>query len=523
MKQLEIFDTTLRDGAQASGISFSVSDKHKLISLIDCFGIDCIEAGNPAYNPKDGELFELLRNEKRKSRLCAFVSTCKVGEAAEQDEGLRKTAECGADCVSVVGKASYTHIKKILKTGRRENLRIITDSVRYFTARNIPVIFYAEHFFDGCKEMPQTAFDVVGAAFEAGADCVVLCDTNGGSLPAEVGSITRDTLSRFPGKKFGIHCHNDSGLAVACTLSAVEAGATQIHGTFLGLGERCGNASLSTLIPILTLKMGYSLVCGENLPRLTSLSRDIADLANTSFDERQPFVGALAFSHKAGMHIDAVKKLPGSFEHIDPAAVGNERKNVIGEFSGKSAIFEKMHSLEPTLEKNSPVVSNFLKDIKAHEKEGYFYENADASLKLEILRSLGKRRSFFRLLTFKLVLGEPNITNAEAAKASALIKIEVNGTEEITAAEGNGPVNAMDNALRKALKRFYPAIENIKLVDYKVRVLDSAGATGAKVRVLIETSDGRTSWHTVGVSTDIMEASWKALIDSVEYFLTEKV
>lgn len=521
MRRIEIFDTTLRDGAQASGISFSVSDKLKLIELIDRFGIDVIEAGNPASNPKDAELFRLLKDRKYNGTICAMTSTCKVGSRVSDDPGLIATLESGAKCVSLVGKASYLHIKKVLKTGRRENSRIISESVRFFAGRGIRVIFYAEHFFDGYREMPSAALGAIGAAYEAGAESVVLCDTNGGTLPSEIRTSVTAVKKAFPELRIGIHCHNDIGMAAASSVAAIEEGADQLHGTFLGLGERCGNASLSTLIPTLIFKLGASLTCAPNVSQITALSRSIADLANCSPDPREPYVGTAAFSHKAGMHIDAVSKLPESFEHIDPAAVGNSRSALVGEFSGKSAVYEKLKRLDSSIEKDSPIVQKFLDRIKSREQKGYFYENADASLKLELYRVLGKKREFFTLKTFKLMLGEPDITSGDGSSASALIKISVDGEEEITAAEGNGPVNAMDGALRKALSRFYPEVSEVRLVDYKVRVLDSESATGASVRVLIETTNGRQSWHTVGVSTDIIKASWKALIDSVEYYLMD--
>ena len=518
MSRLITFDTTLRDGAQSPGISFSLKDKMNIIDLLDGFGIDYIEAGNPGSVPKDEELFRLIRGKSYRSRICAFCPTCKVGSFPAKDAFIKKTLDSGAKFVSVFGKASAFHVKNVLKTSDEENLRIVRETVSFFVNAGRRVIFDAEHFFDGFSGCPEYALAVVDAAFSAGADTVVLCDTNGGTLPSVIAETVKKTRERFEGKSFGIHCHNDIGMSAAATVRAVEEGVEQIQATFLGFGERCGNADFTTILPVLAYKMGYSLNCGAGLKNLTILSRRIADIANIAFDEKRPFVGEYAFTHKAGMHVDAVSKIPGSFEIIPPEKVGNVRHIAIGELSGKAALLDKVRELEPSVDKSSPVMEKLISLIKEQESEGYYYENADESLKLMILEALGKRKRYFRLRSFKLILSEPDTK----ALASALIKIEVNGVEEMTAAEGNGPVNAMDKALRKALIRFYPVIETMRLVDYKVRVIDSDAATMAKVRVLIESKDNDMTLNTVGVSTDIMEASWRALNDSINYFLYAK-
>ncbi len=517
---IEIFDTTLRDGAQASGISFTARDKLKIIKLLDDFGVDYIEAGNPFANPKDAELFAQIGEIKlKKSKICAFTSTCKPGENADECLNLIKTANLAAEYVSVVGKGSALHVQKVLRTTKEENLRIVEDSIKYLVSRGKKVIFYAEHFFDGMTADREYSESVLKAAQNAGSECIVLCDTNGGTLPDAIYAMTNSALQLLD-CKIGIHCHNDIGMAVASTISALNGGAVQLHGTFLGIGERCGNTSLAALIPTVYYKLNRPLLCAEKLPEICDYSRRMADILNITLDSAAPYVGDNAFTHKAGMHIDAVMKDTSSFEHINPELVGNSRRAVISEYSGKSTLYERFRELSPDIDKHAPEIASALAKVKQYEHDGYYYENADASLDLLILEELGKRKKFFELKNFKLVLSEPDIQKKSNSKAAALMKIAVGDLEEITAAEGNGPVDAMDAALRKALSRFYPQLSAMRLIDYKVRVLDSDAAAGAKVRVLIESADSTHSWHTVGVSTDIMEASWKALIDSVEYMLS---
>ena len=519
-RKIEIFDTTLRDGAQATGISFTTRDKIKIISLLDSFGVDYIEAGNPYANPKDAELFSQIPNLKlTKSKICAFTSTCKPSEKASECRSLTETAKLSTEYISIVGKSSAQQAETVLRTDKAENLRIIYDSIAFLKEKGKKVIFYAEHFFDGWLYDNDYSLKVLNTACAAGSNCVVLCDTNGGTLSDTVAEIVSD-VSKHISCKIGIHCHNDIGMAVSSTVSAISSGAVQLHGTFLGIGERCGNTALTTLIPTVYYKLNAKLLCAEKIPEISSYARKIADILNITLDSNAPYVGAYAFTHKGGMHIDAVLKDTSTFEHIDPELVGNTRRAVISEYSGKSSLYERFADIDPKITRDSPEIAAALSKIKQYEHEGYHYENADASIDLLILEELGKRKKFFELKNFKLVLSEPDIQSGNVSKAAALMKIAVGDQEEITAAEGNGPVDAMDAALRKALKRFYPELSDMRLLDYKVRVLDSDAAAGAKVRVLIESGTSSRSWHTVGVSTDIMEASWKALIDSVEYMLS---
>ncbi len=512
------FDTTLRDGAQSPGITFSLKDKLNIIDLLDSFGIDYIEAGNPGGVPKDAELFKLVKERNYRSRICAFSPTCRVNSSPENDSNLKAVLDTGVNHIAIVGKASMLHVKEVLKTSGEENLRMIRDTVKYLVSNNKNVIFDAEHFFDGYFDNSEYSLKVLKEAFDAGADTVVLCDTNGGTLPSGIAEAVRTVKVSFPNKNIGIHCHNDMGMATAATLRAVEEGAFHVQATFLGFGERCGNADFTTLLPVLMYKMNCKLNCADQMKSLTMMSRRLSDIANVIFDEKKPFVGENAFTHKAGMHADAVNKDPKTSELIAPELVGNRRTFAISELSGKSSLIDKVKEIDPDTDKNSPVLDDLLSLIKAHENEGYYYENADASLELMILDALGRRKNYFLLRSFKLLLSEPETH----APATATIKIEVDGAEEMTASEGNGPINAMDKVLRKALLHFYPVIEEMRLIDYKVRVLDSDSKTEAIVRVLIESGDKSSTWNTVGVSTDIIEASWRALLDSIEYFLYKR-
>jgi len=516
--KIELYDTTLRDGAQSPGISFTTEDKLRIIAALDEFGIDYIEAGNPGSNPKDSELFQKAAALNLKhAKLIAFGSTCRAGTNAHEDENLRKIIAARTGHVTIFGKSRLLHVEKILKTTAEENLRIIFDSIK-FLRKNKKVFFDAEHFFDGYKDNPEYALKVLDTAQRAGAEMLILCDTNGGTMPDEIERITREITAKIK-IPVGIHCHDDNGLAVAGTLAAVKSGAVQVQGTINGLGERCGNANLCVVIPNLQLKLNYDCVPEENLKNLTSFARYVAEISNLAFDEKMPYAGGHAFTHKAGMHIDAVHKMPSSFEHIMPEFVGNTRSMLVSEIAGRSALLDKIIRIAPDLTKDSPELKDALNLIKSYENDGYQFENAEGSMSLLLLKSLNKRRIFFSVETFNLVFPEPN-KNRENKKAGAMIKVKVDGIEEITAAEGDGPVNALDKALRKALTRFYPKLSDMKLIDYKVRVLNSNAATAAKVRVLIESTDNNQIWRTVGVSTDIIEASWNALLDSVEYKLS---
>jgi 2-isopropylmalate synthase len=514
--KIELYDTTLRDGAQGPGISFTTEDKLRIIAALDEFGVDYIEAGNPGSNPKDSGLFQKAAGLNLKhAKLVAFGSTCRAGANAGEDENLRKIIAARTGYVAIFGKSSLLHVEKVIKTTAEENLRIIFDSVK-FLRKSKKVFFDAEHFFDGYKDNPEYALKVLETAQRAGAEMLILCDTNGGTMPDEIEKITR-AVGAVINRPLGIHCHDDNGLAVAGTLAAVKGGALQVQGTVNGIGERCGNADLCVIVPNLQLKLNYDCVPEENLKNLTPLARYAAEISNLAFDEKTPYTGGHAFTHKAGMHIDAVNKLPSSFEHVMPESVGNARNTLVSEFAGRSALLNKIIKLAPDITKDSPELKDALELIKSYENDGYQFENAEGSLSLLLLRSLNKRKMFFSVETFNLVFAEPN---QGGKKAGALIKIKVDGIEEITAAEGDGPVNALDKALRKALTRFYPKLSDMKLIDFKVRVLNSNAATAAKVRVLIESTDNHKTWRTAGVSTDIIEASWNALLDSVEYKLS---
>ncbi|MCL2158100.1 MAG: citramalate synthase [Oscillospiraceae bacterium] len=515
--KIELYDTTLRDGAQSPGISFTAEDKLRIIAALDELGIPYIEAGNPGSNPKDMELFEkAAKLNLKNSRLCAFVSTCHAGMCAKEDEALKKTLAAKTDIVTVFGKSWLLHVEKIIQTSAEENLRMIFDSIKFLKDSDKTVFFDAEHFFDGYADNAEYAQKVLWTAKEAGAARIILCDTNGGTMPDKIARATKVAVESLQ-IPIGIHCHDDTGLAVAGTLAAVLGGASQVQGTINGIGERCGNTNLCVAIPNLQLKLGLNCLPEKKLCELGSFARYVADISNIAFDENMPYVGGHAFTHKAGMHIDAVNKAPESFEHISPDLVGNARSTLVSEVAGRAALKNKMCRLAPDITKDSPELKSALELVKSYENEGYQYENAEGSLELILLDSLKRRKKFFTIETFKLVLSEPD---AKSPKPSASIKVNVDGMEEITAAEGNGPVDALDRTLRKALTMFYPRLKDMKLIDFKVRVLNSNAATAAKVRVLIESSANGHVWRTVGVSTDIIEASWKALLDSVEYKLS---
>ncbi len=516
MKKIYTFDTTLRDGMQAEKISFTVEDKIKTVKYLDTLGVDYIEAGNPSSNVKDAEFFEKIKETKlTHSKLVAFGSTCKAGSCAENDTGLRKLLLADTEVVAIFGKAWALHIEEVLNTTPEENLRIIKSSAEFLKKNGKSVIFDAEHFFDGYKADAEYALSVLKTAEEAGCDCVVLCDTNGGSFPMEIYDIVSDVCSKI-NIPVGIHCHNDSGMAVSCSITAVQAGAMHVQGTLNGIGERCGNANLATIIANLQLKSDYTLIPPENICKLTEIARSVADISNISVSGL-PYVSRGAFSHKAGMHIDAVMKNPASFEHIDPTLVGNSRNILVSEISGKSAILPALRKILPDADKNSPQTAAVLKRLKDLEFAGYQYEVANASLDLVIRKTLGIYKPFFEVTQFKVLVEQGNRSNT--GYASAIVKVMVDGREEITAADSSGPIHAIDTALRKALYVFYPKLLDTQLIDYKVRVLNSEAAAGATVRVLIETADSEDSWITVGVSTDVIEASRQALIDSIEYKL----
>lgn len=516
-KRLYVLDSTLRDGAQGEGISFSVRDKLAVAAALDALGVDYIEAGNPASNPKDEEFFrEAATLRFRHARLTAFGSTRRKGISAAEDEGIKSLLSAGTPAVTVFGKAWDLHVAEILKVSPEENLAMIADTVAYLKAQGREVIFDAEHFFDGCKHNPGYALAAIEAAANAGADSVCLCDTNGGCFPDEIEEFTRLAAGRVK-CRVGIHTHNDGGMAVANSVAAVKAGATEVQGTLIGIGERCGNANLSAIIANLGLKRGYECLNGEAMTGLTPACRKIAEIANVRLNSSMPYVGKSAFTHKAGMHIDGVSKKPGSFEHVPPESVGNERRFLMSEVAGRSTVVGLVQKFAPELDKNSAITAEIVKKVKDLEYRGYQFEGAEASFELLVRKSLGTYKPFFAIEMFKTI-GE-QIPGEDLRPATALVKIRVGDSEEISAAEGNGPVNALDKALRKALETFYPGLKEFYLADYKVRILDSRETSSAKTRVLIESGDGKDVWTTVGVSRDIIEASLIALIDAVEYKL----
>ena len=501
---VEILDSTLRDGAQGEGISFSVSDKLNIVKALDAYGVDYIEAGNPGSNPKDLEFFDKVSKLNLKnSKLCAFGATRRKGIRPEEDVNIQSLLKANTPVVVIFGKSWDLHVEEILKATLEENLEIVKDTVEYLKSKGKEVFFDAEHFFDGYRANPDYALAVLKAALDGGADLLCLCDTNGGCMPDYVYGVTKKVKETFKNARIGIHCHNDAGCATANTMLAVKAGATHVQGTFIGFGERCGNADLSIIIPNLKLKYNYE--CSGKLDMLYTISRSIAEISNVQIDSNRPFIGSSAFAHKAGMHIDGVLKMPMSFEHIDPQAVGNKRKFLASEVSGRGAIIEKVKSICPHLTKDCPETSLILEKLKEMEHFGYQFEAADASFELMVKRLLGSHKSHFTLDFYKPI-GEFPAPNGEM-QSSATIRVTVDGQEEMTASMGKGPVHALDQALRKALSVFFPVIKTIRLTDYKVRVLDQEMATAAKVRVLIESTDNKQTWTCVGVSNDIIEAS----------------
>ena len=516
LNKISIYDSTLRDGAQGEGISFTVGDKLKITKKLDEFGVDYIEAGNPGSNPKDLEFFHKVKDIKlTHAKLTAFGSTRRANIQVEDDTNILSILSADTVSVAIFGKSWDLHVTDIIRTTLEENLNMISDTVMFMKSKGKEVIYDAEHFFDGYKANPDYALLTLKAAVESGADWIVLCDTNGGAMPLEIKDITRLVIDSFP-VPVGIHCHNDAGMAVANSILAVQEGASQVQGTINGYGERCGNANLCTIIPNLLLKMNLSCLKEDNLEKLTSFSRYISELANKSLDSSAPYVGNSAFAHKGGMHVDGVSKNTNSFEHIPPHKVGNERRILMSEVSGRSTILSRIQKIEPCITKDSDETYKIIEELKRLEHEGYQFEGAESSFELLVRRALGRHKKLFEVKDFKVISEEPWSNDNSS---SAIIKVSVGGAVEIIAAEGDGPVNALDKALRKALEIFYPELSKMRLVDYKVRVLDTNAATAARVRVHIESTDGERVWGTVGVSTNIIEASWKALVDSIEYML----
>ncbi|MFA5689042.1 MAG: citramalate synthase [Kiritimatiellales bacterium] len=522
-KRVTVYDTTLRDGAQAEGVSFSAAAKVQIAKRLDDFGVAYIEGGFAASNPKDMEFFRLIKNEKlNHAKIAAFGSTRRANVAPENDTGLKALLEADTPVCTIFGKSWLLHVTEVLQTTPEENLEMIRSSVRFLKERGKEVIFDAEHFFDGYKDDPEYALAALNAAADAGADCLCLCETNGGTLPHEVEAITAAVVKQFK-TPVGIHTHNDSECGVANALVAVRAGAVQVQGTMNGIGERVGNCNLISVISNLMLKMGYACLPEKsNLKRLRALSHFIYEQANMRPYTKQAFVGDSAFAHKAGMHVDGVRKVAHSFEHVNPEAVGNQRRILISELSGASNIILKAIEMGINVDRKSPEIREVLKQLEQMEKEGYEYESADASFQMLVKKVLKKHKSFFDFESFTVIVDKQDAR--PGCRSEATVRLRVNGESVSTMGTGDGPVDALDHALRDALVNFYPAIAGVVLTDYSVRILDPEEATAAKTRVLIESSDGEKTWGTVGVSDNIIEASWEALVDSVEYklFLEEE-
>jgi 2-isopropylmalate synthase len=515
-RSVKLYDTTLRDGSQALGISFSLADKIKIAQRLGDLGIRYIEGGWPMPgNPVDVAFFSRAKKLRLAPKLVAFGSTRRKGVSCARDPQLAGLVRCGTPAVTIFGKTWDLHVHEVLKASPAENLDMIGESVAYLKKYADEVFFDAEHFFDGYRANPGYAVKCLKAAQDGGAACLVLCDTNGGMLPSEFAAIFR-AVKGWLSAPLGVHTHNDAGCAEANAFMAVREGAVQVQGTMNGLGERCGNANLCTIIPGLQLKMGVRVVSEAQLSALTEASLFVNEIANISPNIRQPYVGEAAFSHKAGMHADAVRKVHRSFEHVAPRAVGNERRFVVSGHSGAGTILEKLANIRPGLDKKDQAVRAVLARILELENQGYQFEAADASFELVARETLGMFTHNFDVKGFRVI--EEQRESGELF-SEATIKVRKNGDFEHTAADGDGPVNALDNALRKALVKFYPSLRSVKLEDFKVRVMDGKEGTGAKVRVLIESSDGKDFWGTVGVSTNIIEASWIALVDSLRYKL----
>jgi len=521
LRRITLLDTTLRDGGQTAGINFSAEDKQRIAERLAEFGMDYIEGGWPGTSPKDDRFFDLVRTRRwTHSRLAAFGSTARSGAPPSRDRGLKELVASGADVACIFGKSWDLHVTRALGISPEENLKLVHGSISYLKRHFSEVLFDAEHFFDGYKDDPAYAMRVLESARQAGADVLVLCDTNGGSLPFEIERIAGEVKERLPDIAMGIHTHNDSELAVANSLAAVMAGASHVQGTVNGIGERCGNANLTSIVPNLVLKMG--LDCGiprDKLAELKALSDFVNEMANRLPWRHQPFVGQNAFAHKGGIHVSAVRKLPRLYEHIPPETVGNRQRIMVSDQAGRSNVLVMAAKADfgIRLDERDPAVAHLVQQVKELEDQGYAFEAAEASFHLMLLKAKGKFRHFFELEGFRVI--DEKRGHDEIPMAEATVMVRVGGKFAHTASLGNGPVNAMDRALRAALKDFYPSLSGLRLVDYKVRVLTTRKATEAAVRVLIESTDGKHKWGTVGVSTNIIDASYRALVDAIEYKL----
>jgi 2-isopropylmalate synthase len=515
---IHFYDTTLRDGAQSEDIAFSALDKLRITDKLDEFGMDFIEGGWPGSNPKDLEYFREVKSRKyTNARISAFTSTVRAAfvDNPDDDEVMQAVLDADTDCVAIVAKTWDLHVRDALKVSLDVNIQMVNKTISYLKDHGKSIIFDAEHFFDGYKGNKTYAMKVIRTAQNAGADVIVLCDTNGGCMPFEVFEIVNDVKNQIS-VELGIHCHNDTDTAVANTIMAVKAGCTHVQGTINGYGERCGNANLCSIIADLIVKMGYESICRSRLGSLRDLSLLVDEIANVVPNKHQPFVGDSAFAHKGGIHVSAVRRNPITYEHIEPHVVGNTQRVLVSDYSGQSSILHKAKEFGIDLDKDKKIAKDVLKHIKDLEHKGYIYEGAEASLELLIKKAMGLHRKYFDLIGFR-VMAENQENSLAPSEATVMVK--VNDKIEHTAAFGNGPVHALDGALRKALVKSYPVLHNVTLVDYKVRALSSRDGAGAVIRVLMESTDGERTWETVGVSENIIEASWEALVDSIDYKL----
>ncbi|MBI1920547.1 MAG: citramalate synthase [Geobacter sp.] len=517
MSLVKLYDTTLRDGTQAEDISFLLEDKIRIALKLDEMGVHYIEGGWPGSNPKDVAFFKEIKKEKlSQAKIAAFGSTRRAKVTPDKDQNICTLVQAEPDVVTIFGKTWDFHVHEALRISLDENLELIFDSLEYLKA-NVPEVFYdAEHFFDGYKANPEYAIKTLKAAEQAKTDCIVLCDTNGGTMPFELAQIIKEVRKHIK-TPLGIHTHNDSECAVANSLVAVNEGIVQVQGTINGFGERCGNANLCSIIPALRLKMKMECISDEQLRKLSELSRFVYELTNLSPDKHQPYVGKSAFAHKGGVHVSAIQRHPETYEHLRPELVGNSTRVLISDLSGRSNILAKAEEFNINLDSKDPVTLEILDNIKEMEHRGYQFEGAEASFELLMKRALGTHRKFFSVIGFRVI--DEKRHEEQKPLSEATIMVKVGGKVEHTAAEGNGPVNALDNALRKALEKFYPHLKEVKLVDYKVRVLPAGQGTASATRVLIESADKDSRWGTVGVSDNIVDASYQALLDSIEYKL----
>lgn len=517
MNSIKLYDTTLRDGSQCENISFTVEDKIRIAHKLDALGVHYIEGGWPGSNPRDIEFFKKIKHATlTQTKITAFGSTRRPDKKAEDDLNLRQLLSAETEAVTLFGKSWDLQVHDALNIPLEDNLRMVHESIAYLKKHCSEIMFDAEHFFDGYKSNRDYALKVVKEAESAGANWIILCDTNGGSLPWEVKKIFAD-VKKHCGVKLGIHTHNDSELAVANAISAVEAGAQQVQGTINGYGERCGNANLISVIPAIKIKMGLDCITDKQMTTLKDVSSFVDELVNKAHWDNQPYVGKSAFAHKGGIHVSAVKKQSATYEHIEPERVGNHRRILVSDLSGKSNILYKANEYGIDIDSKDPKIKNILDRVKALENLGFQYEGAEASFELLMRDALGEKEVFFDFIGYRVIVEKRREDDMPFSEAT--VKIKVNGIQEVTASEGTGPVDALDKAMRKALSKFYPELEKISLCDYKVRILDEKKGTGAKIRVLMESGDHSSKWGTVGVSENIIEASWQALIDSIQFKL----